>query len=340
MTVARRLVTAGTACLFLGVACNLGPFPDFLERLDPLDPVEGQVKAWILAEEQQTQVLVLSESGRFLHSVIGRDTAVVLETGAFSISGKQLVMQSEVRYEFPQESGAVSNRTGAQSEQINREKRRDALREGERLTIEGWGTFVSTADYVSGLDFSTSTGRGCLLKYIQLSIRTAQSRIRNFGGGGTVIYHNNRSSFSGFLSGEQTIVVENLLSPDTTISSRDFQDFPEVRLDGRIVSHVSTAGDGSLEDSISFRILGATSETGPGGGGAGGAVSSDPSARPVLASGRLVYGPDDAIQIGQGDVVGGSYELVLTTPTSSGDIFPWQFLDDLDLRPCSVFADQ
>src|SRR5690606_36988561 len=100
-----RVFALCTFALPWSVACNLGPFPDFLEQLDPLDPVEGEVKGWILAQDEQTQVLVLSESGRFLHSVVGRNTAVVLETGEFSISGSQLVMQSELRYEFPKESG-------------------------------------------------------------------------------------------------------------------------------------------------------------------------------------------------------------------------------------------
>src|SRR5690606_34583525 len=104
------------------------------------------------------------------------------------------------------------------------------------------------------------------------------------------------------------------------------------------VSHVSTAGDGFLEDSISYRILGSGDESGLGHGGAGGSAPSGGGEEAELARGRLVYGPDDAIRIGQGDVVGGSYELVMDAPTLAADIFPWQFLNDLDLRECSVLA--
>jgi hypothetical protein len=130
-----------------GSGCNLGPFPDLLERLDPLRPVEGEVKGWILAQDEQTQVLILSRSGRFLHSVIDRDTSVRLETGGFEIDGSEIVMRSEYRYVFPQESGPVKDREGAQSEEVTKsEKRRPAVQTEERLTIEGWGTFVSTSD--------------------------------------------------------------------------------------------------------------------------------------------------------------------------------------------------
>lgn len=350
------LLCAGS---LIGPGCNLGPFPNFLERLDPLRPVEGEVKGWIFAGDEETQVLVLSRSGRFLHSTIGRDTSVRLETGSFEIDGSEVVMRSEYRYVFPQESGPINGREGAQSEEIDVEKRRPAEQDGERLTIAGLGPFVSTSDYVLGLDLETRAGRGCLLKYIQLSIRTIQARIRSFGGGGTVMYHNNKSSFVGFLSGEQTIVVENLLSPDTTIAYHDFQDFPEVLLDGSFVSHVNTSGDGTLDESVNYTIFDTSREVDQGLGGArglggaggvggargvGGAAAPDGSAesgrsdasRRILASGRLIYGPKDPIRIEQADVAGGSYDFEMDEPTGTSDNFSWEFLADLDLRGCSV----
>ncbi len=339
-----RLYRRGLCCaavfsiaplLFPG--CNLGPFPDFLEKLDPLRPVEGDVKGWIVANDEESHVLVLSVSGRFLHSIIGRDTSVRLETGGYSIDGDELVMRSELRYVFPVESGPISSRDGAQSEQIDEVARRNAQQDGERLTIEGWGTFVSTSDYVLGIDRSTRAGRGCLLKYIQLSIRTIQARIRNFGGGGTAIYHNNESSFVGFLSGEQSIVVDNLLSPDTTITYDDFQDFPEIHLDGSFVSHVNTSGDGTLDESIRFTVFDTSSEESLGEGGASGLGGAGAFDR-VYAAGRLAYGPDDPIRIEQADVVGGSYDFEIDSPISTSDNFSYEFLADLDLRECSVFA--
>lgn len=345
------LACALSVALFTPAACNLGPFPDFLERLDPLQPVEGEVKGWIVAQDEATQVLILSVSGRFLHSEVARDTSVSLETGSFEIDGNDIVMHSEFRYTFPRESGPVSDREGAQSEEVNIEKRRPAEQNGERLTIEGLGTFVSTSDYVLGLDLQTQEGRGCLLKYIQLSVRTVQARIRSFGGAGTVMYHNNKSSFGGFLEGEQTIVVDNLLSPDTTISYDNFQDFPEVLLDGSFVSHVNTSGDGTLDDFISYTIFdtsldadiglggqsGLGEESGLGGqNGMGGATTRSP----VLARGRLIYGPNDPIQIEQAEVVGGSYDFELIEPSASSDNFSWEFLADLDLRNCSAFFEQ
>lgn len=337
----RALFWGGLACAaslaFSG--CNLGPFPDFLERLDPLRPVDGEVKGWILAEDDRTQVLILSLSGRFLHSKIGRDTSVHLDTGSFEIDGSDIVMHSEYRYVFPQESGPISDREGAQSEEVDEERRRPAEQMGERLTIEGLGTFVSTSDYVLGLDLETRDGRGCLLKYIQLSIRTIQARIRSFGGGGTAMYHKNKSSFVGFLSGEQTIVVNNLLSPDTTIAYHDFQDFPEVLLDGSFVSHVNTSGDGTLDESVDYTIFDTSLAEEAGLGGASGMGGADSGAR-ILARGRLIYGPNDPIRIEQADVAGGSYDFEVNEPAGTSDNFSWEFLQDLDLRECSVFGQE
>lgn len=327
---------AASFALLLG-ACNLGPFPRFLEELDPLDPVEGDVKGWISVDDEKNQVLILSDSGKFLHTIVTRDAEVDLEIGDFAVEGTAFVMRPELRYVFANESGPVSDRSGAQPETPRRESSRSATLEADRLTIDGLGSFIGTADFVTGLDLSSATGRGCLLRFVQLSVRTAQARIRNFGGGGTVIYHNNESSFAGFLSGEETIVVNNLLSPDTTIDYDDFRDFPEVRLDGALVSHVNTSGDGTLDDGVGITVFGesvAGQEPDGSPGGAGGAGSVVDNGRPVVARGRLVYGPQDPIEVRQADVVGGSYDLELEVPTMTSDNFSWDFLQDLDLRAC------
>jgi hypothetical protein len=318
--------------------CNLGPFPHFLEPLDPLDPVKGEVQGWILAEEERSQILVLSVSGRFLHSIVNHNTSVRLDTGSYQIEGGALIMRSEYRYEFPKETGPIKDRDGAQSKEVDLEKAREAVLEDGRLTIKDWGTFIATEDFVRDLDLETRDGRGCLLKYLQLSIRTIQARIRNFGGGGTVIYHNNESSFAGFLQGEQTIVVNNLLSPDTVITYRNFRDFPEVLIDGTFVTHVNTSGDGTLDDSIRFTILGTSPEeedtSAEARGGAGGMGGQSSLAVPVIAEGRLIYGPQDPIEITQADVSGGSYDFELNFPFEQSDNFDWAFLEDLDMRGC------
>lgn len=323
------------------VGCNLGPFPDFLEELDPLDPVNGEVEGWIAADEEKTQVLVLSKSGRFLHSIVARDTSVELKIGSFAIEKSELTMAGELRYIFPTESGPVKDRLGAQSSEIDARDSYPASEEEGRLLVDGLGDFIRTTDFLGGLNLGTRAGRGCLLRFAQLSVRTAQSRIRNLGGGGTVIYHNNKSTFAGFLSGEISIVMDNLLSPDTTIAYDRFQDFPEVRFDDSFVSHVNTSGDGTLDESIAVTILVEEQENGSemglgGGMGAGGASSSEGS---LLARGRLVYGPEDPITIDQGDVVGGSYEFVLDYPKSTSDKFSWEFLQDLDLSSCGLLTE-
>lgn len=176
------------------------------------------------------------------------------------------------------------------------------------------------------------------------------------------MYRNNKSSFVGFLSGEQTIVVENLLSPDTTIAYHNFQDFPEVLIHGSFVSHVNTSGDGTLDESVNYAIFDtsiASDEVLGGASGLGGSVAPEESEEPggavglggaigsggasageeVLARGRLIYGPKDPIRIEQADVVGGSYDFEVDEPTGTSDNFSWEFLADLDLRGCSVLPE-
>jgi hypothetical protein len=232
------------------------------------------------------------------------------------------------------ESGPVKDREGAQVKKLDREKRYLATQEDLVLHLEGLGDFIKTADFVAGLDLATRDGRGCLLRFVQLSVRTAQARIRNFGGGGTVIYSDNESTFAGFLNGELSIVMENLLSPDTTIGYENFQDFPELAFDGSFISHVNTSGDGTLDRSVNVTIYSASAQaqmSDAGGGNAGASGEDAP-----LARGKLVYGPDDPIEIDQGDVVGGSYDWVLCFPEATSDNFSWGFLQDLDLRACDA----
>jgi len=316
---------AGFALAFSG--CDVGPFPDFLEQLDVINPVEGEADGWIYANDEETHILVLSEHGQFMHSIVNRDTSVDVEFGTFVAGSAEVRLEREARFEFPKETGDVTSRDGAREIDPRADETMAMTIVDDVLTWGEFGTFSPTQDFVAGLVLEDSEDRGCLLKYIQLSLRTAQARIKKLGGGGTVIYRNNESSFVGFLGGEQSIVVENLTSPDTTMSYEGFLDFPEVEIEGAFVSHVDLSGDGTLDDSLSFRIFLGEGATESGLGGAS-------SGRHVVAEAELFYGRDAPIRIGQADVVGGSYDFELKTPLTSEDNFGWEFLDDLDMRSC------
>lgn len=321
-------VSLGMAGLLFALSgCDVGPFPDFLEQLDVVSAVEGEATGWIRADDKETHVLVLSEEGKFMHSIVRRDTSVDVEFGNFAIDGDTVAVERTSRAEFPKESGSVVNRDGAgPAEPRDDEVMPFALVNGV-LTWGEFGDFTPTSELVSDWDLNQALDRGCLLKFVQLSLRTAQARIQKLGGGGTVIYRDNESSFVGFIDGEQSIVVENLTSPDTTMTYASFVDFPEVEIEGAFVSHVNLSGDGSLDDSLSFRIFGGTE---PGEDGAGGAGAG----RKVLAEAELFYGRAEPIQIRQADVAGGSYDFELREPYTHEDNFGWEFLEDLDLRSC------
>lgn len=316
------------------VSCDQGQFPGFLEPLDVVDPVDGEASGWIEARDDSTQVVVLSSDGQYLRSIIYRDTSVDVEVGDYVIKGDEINWEGQARFSFPMESGSVNGRKGAHPVEPRAAGVSSMTLTDDQLSIEGWGEFSATLSFVQQLDLTQAEDRGCLLRFVQLSIRTIQARIRNFGGGGTVIYHNNESSFAGFVQGEQRIVVENLLSPDTVITYDEFIDFPEVLLDGAFVTHVNTSGDGWLDQGTDFTVRGRTSAAHIEGVSPAGAAGASAGASAIKAQGRLVYGPVDPISIEQADVIGGSYGLEFETPLVLSESYPWEFLADLDMRAC------
>ncbi len=318
---------------FTTTSCDQGKFPGFLEPLDVVDPANGDVAGWIEARDDSTQIVVLSSEGQYLRSIVYRDTSVDVEVGDFGVRGGQMHFQGSARFSFPRESGSVNGRQGAHPVEPRPAGVSSMRLNGDELSIEGWGEFTSTLGFVRSLDLGQADDRGCLLRFVQLSIRTIQARIRNFGAGGTVIYHNNESSFAGFVQGQQSIIVENLLSPDTTITYDEFIDFPEVLLEGSFVTHVNTSGDGWLDNGIDFTIRGSTLAS-PESGSEASAAGAPGLAPSTIAQGRLIYGPEDPISLEQGDVVGGSYELQINTPEPISEKYSWKFLADLDMRAC------
>jgi hypothetical protein len=317
-------------------ACDTGGFPAFLEPLDPLDPVEGAAKSWLLSSDKDTEILVLSESGDFLRSWVRRDTSVVLEIGTFEISGIQMQLRSKYRYEFPIETGPVNSRQGAQMEEVSTFRNHRVELVDGHLELEGVGSYLATTDFLGALDLSQESDRGCLLRFVQMSIRTVQARIRNFGGSGTAIYHRNQVEYAGFLEGELSIVLEgSLLSPDTRIRYASFRDFPELRLEGTFITHVhNTSGDATMDEAIDFQVIRPSSEEetemdSSGLGGGGGAFAEE-----ILVEGSLDYGSSPPIEIEGGDVVGGSYTFSLLDPEEEVDERAWTFLSDLDFRHC------
>jgi len=313
-------------------ACNLGPLPSLKEPLDHLDPVSGEATSWIAARENETEVLVLSSEGRFLRSIVHRDTYVDVEIGQFTADDTKMTFESNYEYSFPRETGSVRNRTGAQSRKSSREVTLNASVSPGVLRLAERGDFIEMSLLIEKLDLQQQRGRECLLLLVQLSIRTIQARIRNFGGGGTVIYLNNEAEFSGFSQGSQRIILKNILSPDTTISYESFRDFPEIELSGEFISHVNTSGDGTLDKAIRFRV-GDFNEVAPQGAGGG-------SAERVLAEGSLKYGPEDPIKIEEANVVGGSYALSLSHPLLSEEKISWRFLQDLNLQGCYTLPEE
>lgn len=326
-----RRVLVGAMCLLpLGaVGCDLGPYPNLLDALDRLESTESDGTAWISVTGRGTGLLMLSED-RYLSSMVQTDTSVVSETGEFEITGDQAILRPSARYTVFAESGPVSQREGAQSEPVEDETREVSFTMTEsELTVGGMGTFVPVTHFLSGLDLETEDGRGCLLRFLQVTLKTARARVRNLGSGGTAIYRDNETAFEGFIDGEITIVLADLLNPKTTITYDQQQDMPQLVFNGQTVANSSTSGQGTQTGEISFTFTSTSEGEGPtmAGGGAGGA----PAAASFNASGTMTF---EAIELSQSDPVGGNYRLTLELPTEASSTFPASFLQTLDLTSC------
>lgn len=320
------------------VGCDLGPYPDFLDALDRLESTKSDGTAWISISEQGTSVLVLS-ADRYLVSTVGVDTAVTSETGEFTLDGDQAVLRPSVRYFKLAETGPVSQRQGAQSEPVEEETRELMVTMTKNeLTLEGLGRFVPVGHFLTGLELESEEGRGCLLKFLQVTLKTTQARIRNLGGGSTAIYRDNETSFDGFVDGEVSILLSDLLSPKTSITYHALQDLPELTLDGQTVTSVSTTGTGTQLGAISFSFeADGSGADGSGTGGSAGSAGGAGGASGVSefsATGTIRYGAGGPIEIDQSDPVGGNYGLELATPVQASSAFPTPFLQLLDLTTC------
>ncbi len=307
------------------LSCNLGPYPDLLEPVDKLPPIEGSANGWILVESDATQVLVLGEDGSYLWSTVRRDTSVRAEQGAFVEDAGRITFTSSVVYDFPMESGPVEDREGARDEEVEAEHTYefDATDDGLSVALDGVGTFISLTDAVRTLDMESEFDRACLMRTVQLSVRTVQARIRGFGGAGLLIYRDNETDYSGLLSGRLLILLEGLTNPLTTISYETFGDFPELVLFDTFTTLVDSSGTGEMAGEMRFAFGHDATEAGDSSEG----LDLD-------FAGAIGYGPEDAIQITAGDVTGGSYRLRLEHPITIDESYPYPVLQDLDLRGC------
>lgn len=310
---------------FLGLSCNLGPYPDLLEPVDKLPPIEGDANGWLLVEDDQTQVLVLGEDGSYLWSTVGHDTSVRSEQGTFVEEAGTITFTSTIVYDFPVEGGPVQDREGAQDEEVElvHSHAFDSSEDGLSVALDEVGTFVSLTSAMRSLDMESESDRICLMRTVQLSVRTVQSRIRGFGGAGLLIYRDNETDYAGLLSGRLLILLEGLTNPLTTITYETFADFPELVLFDSFSTLVDSSGTGEMSGEMRFAF------------GPDAAKAADGTDGLDLDFvGAIGYGPSNAVQITEGDVTGGSYQLRLEHPISVDESYPYPVLQELDLRGC------
>ncbi|MCH2109592.1 MAG: hypothetical protein MK135_09695 [Polyangiaceae bacterium] len=350
----RQKFWAGVGALVAGLslfpsACNLGPYPDFLEPLDKLSPLEGQATTWVSVDDDGAYYLVLSDGGNFMLSRVGRNTSVLALVGSYQFVGSSLELMSVDEYSLPKETGGISSRAGAQRRTINQTKTYRVELGENRLNIEGLAEFQQLSTMMRRIDVREEEGGECLMRIVQSHIRTSQSRIPRFGGSGTAMYINNQVDFAGVIAGSFSIVIKKPTSPETVIDYDDFSDFPGFRFNGPYTTFVNLVGTGYLEGASEVEIqfdpevdwdelLNADSMGGSpdnlssdSGNGMGGAPPENDGYKLTMS-----YGPPNNLEIEKADVAGGDYRITVTQPIEYSFILDWPVLEDLDLRVCPL----
>ncbi len=339
---AKSICIGALASLLLSLsACSLGPYPDFLEPLDALDSIKGESVTWMASDADGSYFLVLGADGSYALSRVNRTTSTETEVGSFDTVGARFDFQATRRYVFPKESGKVGARRGARSEDIDQLTSFRSELSDDVLILDELGEFRKLDALLLNLDVSQREDAQCLIRIVQSHIRISQNRIPQFGGSGTAMFIDNKAAFKGLISGEFTIVIDGLLKPITTIEYADFADFPGFNFNLPYLTFVNTSGDGRIEGKshIEMRVdkslsADASALVPAGAGGAGGAGGLTP--RELLYELELVYGPQDALQLRSGDIVGGSYTFVIQQPIKKSYDFDWEVLEDLDMLGCGL----
>lgn len=306
---ARRGV-GGAVLLALALgAC--GPYAQVAQKLDVTARVAGDT--WIAAagpDRTEVRVLLVGRAGTdgstafaftAMQMPISRGTSAIALQGRWTEVGTAgaTTLLIEHEYTLPDESSvSILSRRGAWREDARRTIRLTVTRDGGRLIVAGdpglAGTYVALGEALGRLGAAAERDAACAFQIANLGIRSSEIRIIGFGGPGMTQYQG-AETFVGTVAGSLRVSMSGFTHNTTNITYSAFEDLGGVRVDGPQITDADSGGDGHMSGVLTFVL----EPRAPDGSAA------------IPITGTIDYGgggdPADAIQISNGNAVGGVY---------------------------------
>jgi hypothetical protein len=316
--------------LAIGAAC-LGPYQIIGEELDPTVSL-GNQPTWIQATPDGTTLIVFAASdggvtAPFTLTTIARNQSAVILAGTYYSTATTVTLANTFRYVLDNEYNLkVTERAGAERFDDDGGATYASSVDGGILTLTGisgtpsLGGFAAFPDALANLQATTQDEADCLLRVFQLTVISSETRILGFNGP-SIIQYTNPAIFNGVLTGDVTINVQSLLSPNTTLTYQGFSDFAGFLLEGSQYSQTDLQGNGYISSSVAFQMTRDPGDGGP---------------LETVVAGQVGYGNADgsppSIILVTGTPSGGSYQLSIDGGSSF--LVSYDTLNTIDVTAC------
>ena len=168
-----------------------------------------------------------------------------IRSGTYTESAGKYEASFKLHYRF---SGPNSDSDGSLASEDSLSSEFQLAEKDGVITVTGdsivAGEYISSAQFFDTVLQSREEQAQCFYEAADIAISTSQMRIPGFGGKGMTQYLGNSYPYSGRVAGVLNVRLDNLLSPKSTFSFVDQQEFPELTLGGTQTSQTGISGSG------------------------------------------------------------------------------------------------
>jgi hypothetical protein len=264
------------ATISLFSSCNLGGYQEIGKQIDPYDPLGVNSKTYMRAVSdvsmRTTEMITYSlpdpgNKGELVLTTIvddGSEKAITITRARYTLSGTDITLVPFVQYK--NEYGPGLHNATQTTSNFNPDIAGTKFFEiaGNLLTYgvdPNKNQYTDLQAVFANVMTKLAPDRArMILKLVELTMMTAQSRLEGFGGMGMVEYLGKTVTLRGMRKGSYDLYsVGGLGSPNTTdFTYKDYSDHSSLTIEGlqRVVA--SQAGDGSMSRTVSFTIEGSS----------------------------------------------------------------------------------
>jgi hypothetical protein len=258
-------------------ACNLGGFTEVGEENDPTTPMGDNSQTYFRTASDgvvNTVELITMQnpggtSGEIALFQLDDDSSsqvksVVMVRATYTEGGGNLTIFPYFRYENEYKSkDPQSTAQGATREEypagFSTVYSNYAESLGTSITVGGLVyTWIGTVHQTILDETNAGTRADMMMRLFDLTMIYSQSKIKGFGSTGTVIYLGKTSQFKGTRTGTFNFSPSGISTITTHFDYTNYSDFENMTVNGRQTSVTNRSGDGSMADTVSFAITGAS----------------------------------------------------------------------------------